>query len=162
MKEQDLRATDQAKDTAIRVLGMARNRPNFGNGGEVENLLTKAKVSYQGRIALLPPDQRSYEVIFEAQDFDPQFDRSSRSAQSLDELFQDVIGCDKIKTKLREYQTIASMMTFEKAKQLIPTNFIFKGPPGMSMKYLCDLSEVNMQIRYWENKYGEKNGPNFL
>ena len=90
LKAQDLHATDAAKDTAIRVLSMARNRPNFGNGGEVENLLTKAKGLHQGRMAHLPPDQRSFEVIFEPQDFDPQFDRRSRSAHSLDELFQDV------------------------------------------------------------------------
>ena len=36
MKQQDLEATERAKVVAIEVLSRARNRPNFGNAGEVE------------------------------------------------------------------------------------------------------------------------------
>ena len=37
LKEQDLEATEEAKQTAIETLGRSRNRPNFGNGDEVSN-----------------------------------------------------------------------------------------------------------------------------
>lgn len=35
MKHQDLDATAKAKSVAIEVLSRGRNRPNFGNAGEV-------------------------------------------------------------------------------------------------------------------------------
>ena len=35
MKNQDLEASENAKSVAIEVLSRARNRPNFGNAGEV-------------------------------------------------------------------------------------------------------------------------------
>lgn len=35
MRQQDLNATKEAKVVAIEVLSRARNRPNFGNAGEV-------------------------------------------------------------------------------------------------------------------------------
>lgn len=36
MTKQGLQATDEAKHVAGEVLGRARIRPNFGNGGEVD------------------------------------------------------------------------------------------------------------------------------
>lgn len=35
MRHQDLDATSEAKSVAIEVLSRGRNRPNFGNAGEV-------------------------------------------------------------------------------------------------------------------------------
>lgn len=35
MKQQDLAATSEARSVAIEVLSRIRNRPNFGNAGEV-------------------------------------------------------------------------------------------------------------------------------
>lgn len=134
LKQQHLEATDAAKVTAVQVLSRARNRPNFGNGGEVENLLNKAKILFQKRRANMPADKKSYDIVFESQDFDADFDRVTRSSANLDKLFEDVIGCEAIKEKLREYQEIARTISFDKAKELIPTNFVFKGPPGK--KYL--------------------------
>lgn len=39
MRHQDLDATPKAKAVAIEVLSRGRNRPNFGNAGEVRLLL---------------------------------------------------------------------------------------------------------------------------
>jgi hypothetical protein len=58
-----------AKQVASDLLNRAKNHPNFGNAGEVENMLCLAKFRYQKRRASVPPDQRS-DVIFEAEDFD--------------------------------------------------------------------------------------------
>ncbi|KAF8523225.1 P-loop containing nucleoside triphosphate hydrolase protein [Gautieria morchelliformis] len=132
LKQQDLDATDKAKAVAIEVLSQARNRPNFGNAGEVENLLSKAKNNYQTRQASLPTAQRSFEVVFQPQDFDIDFDRAENSDERLKKLFENVIGCERTIEKLKGYQHIARVMKAKgsDARDLIPTNFVFKGPPG--------------------------------
>lgn len=132
MKSQDLAATDGAKAVAIEVLGRSRTRPNFGNGGEVENLLGQAKARHQTRQASLPLKDRSLDIIFEPQDFDINFDRNAHASDNLQKLFEDVIGCEEIVAKLEGYQRICRAMKargMDMRKQ-IPTNFIFKGPPG--------------------------------
>lgn len=136
LKQQDIYATTAAKGIAIEVLDRARSRPNFGNGGEVENLMTKAKGNYQNRMCHLAYNERPINVVFEAQDFDPHYDRVNHSSENLEKLFQGMIGCENIKEKLREYQRIASSMDLDTARKLIPTNFIFKGPPGKFSKSL--------------------------
>ncbi|KAI0309712.1 P-loop containing nucleoside triphosphate hydrolase protein, partial [Amylostereum chailletii] len=92
LSQQNLDATPNAKAVAIDILGRSRNRPNFGNGGEVENLLGKAKTHHRSRQASIPPAQRSHDVVFEAVDFDPNFDRAAHSDANLKQLFADVVG----------------------------------------------------------------------
>ncbi|TFY66383.1 hypothetical protein EVG20_g4700 [Dentipellis fragilis] len=132
LKQQDLQATDAAKTVAIEVLSRARNRPNFGNGGEVENLLGQAKGRYQSRHARLPAKDRPFDIVFEPEDFDPEFDRAAYSSDNLKKLFEDVIGCEEIVERLEEYQNTARVMKAQgrDAREVIPTNFVFKGPPG--------------------------------
>lgn len=43
LKDQGLQATAEAKRTAIEVLARERDRPNFGNAGAVENIISQAK-----------------------------------------------------------------------------------------------------------------------
>jgi hypothetical protein len=137
LKDQDLDATDAAKVVAIELLDRARNRPNFGNAGEVENLLGLAKNRFQTRQALLPANARSGDLVFEPQDFDPEFDRLSQASSNLRRLFEDVVGCDEIISKLGGYQDIAGVMKSrgQDSRDLIPTNFVFKGPPGRSLSF---------------------------
>jgi hypothetical protein len=132
LKVQDLSATDAAKDVAIEVLSRSRNRPNFGNAGELENLLSTAKNNYQKRMSHVPYSDRSPEMLFEPQDFDPDYERSANATSNLKELFKDVIGCEKVVKKLEGYQRIAhaSKQQGRDPRDLIPTNFVFKGPPG--------------------------------
>ncbi|KAJ6576430.1 hypothetical protein DFH09DRAFT_1149320 [Mycena vulgaris] len=132
LKEQDLKATDPAKIVALEVLGRARHRPNFGNAGEVENLLGQAKTRHATRHLGLPAQNRPVEIIFEPRDFDADFDRGANASTNLAKLFEDIVGCDHIMEKLSDYQQIA-IVTKERnmdARHLIPTNFVFKGPPG--------------------------------
>ncbi|KAL8647529.1 MAG: hypothetical protein Q9210_005505, partial [Variospora velana] len=132
MKVQDLSASDKAKTVAIEVLNRARIRPHFGNAGEVENLLSSAKDRFQKRQNAKPIRERSFDFIFEQQDFDPEFDRVKHAHEKLKVLFEDVVGCEEIITRLAGYQQIVQGM---KARDLdprgqIPMNFLFKGPPG--------------------------------
>ncbi|KKZ62783.1 hypothetical protein EMCG_02894 [[Emmonsia] crescens] len=132
LKKQGLAATEDAKNTAIEVLGKARLRPNFGNAGEVENLISHAKAHQQKRQSNLPSTKRSLDIIFEPEDFDENYNRSKIAVANCRELFADIVGCDDIVEKLEDYQkTFANM----KARNLdprtqVPCNFIFKGPPG--------------------------------
>ena len=43
MRHQDLDATPEAKSVAIEVLSRSRNRPNFGNAGEVSGYSAATK-----------------------------------------------------------------------------------------------------------------------
>ena len=131
LKDQDLSATDDAKETARDLLSLMKNRPNFGNAGEVENLLGQAKARYQKRMASVPASHRMH-VVFEPQDIDPDFDRNRNASTNLAKMFSDVVGCDEVIKKLGDYQKIAQV-TKEKGLDMrtrIPSNFVFKGPPG--------------------------------
>ncbi|KAF8633815.1 hypothetical protein AX15_001228 [Amanita polypyramis BW_CC] len=126
MKQQGLSATDPAKKVAINLLSRARNRPNFGNGGEVDNVLDRAKARSQQRLG------PSANTTLEREDFDPDHDRAERASTNLEKLFADIVGCEDVIQKLRDYQRIAKTMEARgmDARNKIPMNFIFKGPPG--------------------------------
>ena len=132
LRDQGLDATDGAKAVASDVLRRARTRPNFGNAGEVENLLGVAKASFQSRQSQKPSAERSFDVLFEAEDFDPDFNRSDSAAKNIQKLFEDVIGSEEIVNRLGGYQQIFAAMKARGLDPLeqIPTNFIFRGPPG--------------------------------
>jgi len=134
LNKQGLGASMQAVSVAIDVLGRARNGLNFGNGGDVENLISKAKTNYQRRQSALPAEQRSIDYTFEPEDFDIDYQRTSASAgTNLQNLFQDVVGCDTIVSKLDGYIRTANGMRTRGVdpRGQIPMNFIFKGPPGI-------------------------------
>ena len=141
MKHQDLAATKETKSVAIEVLSRARVRPNFGNAGEVENLLGLAKGRWQARESAKPMTEQSFNVVFEPQDFDPDFDRGSHATTNLQKLFEDVVGCGRIIAKLEGFQQMRQAMKARgvSSRGMIPTNFLFKGPPGMSVAF-CTIT----------------------
>ncbi|KAG1870831.1 P-loop containing nucleoside triphosphate hydrolase protein [Suillus subluteus] len=131
LNDQDLSATEKAKQVALGLLSRRKNRPNFGNGGEVENMLTFAKDRYLKRQAS-QPSHLSQDILFEPEDFDPNWDRDQHAAANLAQLFEDMVGCEAVIQKLGDYQSMAQGMKasgLDMRKQ-IPTSFIFKGPPG--------------------------------
>jgi len=132
LKKQDLKATTEAIRVAIDVLSRKRNGLNFGNGGDVENLISTAKMNHHNRQIGLPVEQRSLDCEFEPQDFDSDYDRLINSDTNLRELFAGVVGCETIIAKLEGFARIArkAKANGRDARKLIPMNFIFKGPPG--------------------------------
>ena len=131
LKSQDLYASDEAKQVVSELLSRMKNRPNFGNAGEVENILSLAKSRYQKRMASSAPSERKV-VRFEPQDFDPDFKRGENSLSNLQRMFADVVGSESVIEKLARYQKIAQAMKAagRDMRTQIPCNFIFKGPPG--------------------------------
>jgi hypothetical protein len=144
LKEQELHATKEAESVASAVLARARVRPNFGNGGEVENVISQAKVRYQTRISKMSAEYRPVDVVFEPQDFDPEFARGATAATNCKKLFEDTVGCEDIIAKLEGYQKIAvnAKAAGVELRELIPTNFVFKGPPGMPKLHLLMVETV--------------------
>lgn len=122
-------ATDQARRVAMDVLQRARNRPNFGNAGEVDGLLDRAKALHQKHMS--DGKSKSHDV-FDAIDFDPEFDRGERAATNLPALFQDVVGHEDLIQQIQAYQTTAANMKAlgMDPREQIPFSFLFKGPPG--------------------------------
>ncbi|RGP72651.1 hypothetical protein FLONG3_6659 [Fusarium longipes] len=121
------RATDKAKAVVLEVLGRARNRPNFGNAGEIDILLDRAKASHQKRLTAGVATGRT---TLEAIDFDEDFDRAETAETNIRELFAGDVGREGLITILECYQT-----RVRQAKELdidpeIPFNFLFRGPPG--------------------------------
>ena len=132
LKQQDLGATEEAKKVALEVLSRARNRPNFGNAGEVENQLTLAKGRFQLRQSSREDSNGSYDVVFAPQDFDADHMREARAATNLQTLFEGMIGCEDVIEKVGNYQKLAQGLKARghDPRETIPMNFLFKGPPG--------------------------------
>lgn len=132
LKNQDLNASPAALTTAIEVLARQRNGLNFGNGGTVENLITAAKARYQARQLALPVAERSFDFHFEPQDFDLNFNRSAEAETNLGKLFEGVLGCEAIISRLDGFLKMAKGMRAQELdpRGQIPMNFVFKGPPG--------------------------------
>lgn len=132
LTQQDLAATDQAKKIALERLSQMKKRPNFGNAGEVENIITQAKAHAVARRAQIPVSERDPNITFLPEDFDPEWNRAATASANLIKLFSDVIGCDDIIQRLENYQKIVQTCrdTDINPQDLIPTNFVFSGPPG--------------------------------
>ncbi|KAF2813185.1 P-loop containing nucleoside triphosphate hydrolase protein [Mytilinidion resinicola] len=126
---QGFEATDQAKRVAMDILRRARNRPHFGNAGEVDILLDKAKAFHQKHI--LAGTSKHFDKL-EALDFDEDFNRGQRATTNCRKLFEGTIGCDAIVQQLEGYQTTAANMKAldMDPREQIPFNFLFRGPPG--------------------------------
>ncbi|KAI1386218.1 P-loop containing nucleoside triphosphate hydrolase protein [Hypoxylon trugodes] len=131
LRQQGFKADEATKRVVMDVLRRARNRPNFGNAGEVDIILDQAKERQQQRISLKFPGAKNVDVLA-PEDIDPDFDRGERAGTNIRMLFKDVIGCDDIVEQLEGYQQVAQNM---KAREMdpvsqIPFGFLFRGPPG--------------------------------
>ncbi|KAE8380077.1 P-loop containing nucleoside triphosphate hydrolase protein [Aspergillus bertholletiae] len=132
----DLKLNQQGFDTstlgrkvAMDVLERSRNRPHFGNAGEVDILLNKAKLGHQKRIST---GQSRISSTFLPEDFDEEYDRGQQAEGNVAKLFQGTVGCEKIISQMEEYCRIAhGMRTLDlDPRTQIPFNFLFRGPPG--------------------------------
>lgn len=129
LKASGFTTTGEGKTAALDVLIRERNRAHFGNGGAIENLLSKAKASYQKRFSagkLKKKDQ------IEPEDFDEDFDRTTRKETNVRALFQDDIGREDIIKKLEHIQQRVRQLKAVglDVKEEVPFNFLFRGPPG--------------------------------
>ncbi|KAJ0421665.1 P-loop containing nucleoside triphosphate hydrolase protein [Aspergillus carlsbadensis] len=130
LKTQGFVTSGKGAKVAMEILARARNRPHFGNAGEVDILLNRAKVrQQQRRSARLGDPGIDY---LEPQDLDPEYDRGEGKGTNIRMLFQDIVGCEAIINKLEDYRlTVKNLRELEMdPKQQVPFNFLFRGPPG--------------------------------
>ncbi|PWY84476.1 putative AAA family ATPase [Aspergillus sclerotioniger CBS 115572] len=130
LKQQGFETTPAGRKVALEVLARARNRPHFGNAGEVDILLNTAKINHQRRLSTATQPAKGSRL--EPEDFDKDFDRADRSDTDIPKLFSGVVGCEKIVQQLEGYrQTVKNMRELDMdPRDQVPFNFLFKGPPG--------------------------------
>ncbi|KAF3145705.1 hypothetical protein TWF703_006847 [Orbilia oligospora] len=124
----EIHATPESREVAIRKIGQRRQKVNFGNAGEVENLLNVAKE----RMLKRHVDGGDSAAELLPTDFDPDHDRGNRTDPGLADLFKDLIGVEDVIRRFEEYQMSSMVMRGRGVdpKDHIPLLFIFKGPPG--------------------------------
>ncbi|ROV99425.1 hypothetical protein VMCG_06406 [Cytospora schulzeri] len=132
LKEQGFTATDEAKSVAMEVLSRARNHLNFGNAGEIDILLNRAKEVQQSRLAKKTEEYDPF--LLEREDFDSDFDRVKDAASRIQDLFKDFVGAQDIVEKLLGYsrvvQNTKALDIDLDPREQIPFNYLFRGPPG--------------------------------
>ncbi|CAK9210253.1 unnamed protein product [Sphagnum troendelagicum] len=133
LRQKEIIASHDAQKAAISVLNQRRCRPNFGNGGEVENLLTTAIQRLQHRQRALSASERAKQIQLIPEDFNPDWnDGNVGNDVDIRGLFVGLIGCDHIIEQMEQYRSsikLATKMGRDPFKD-VPTNFRFIGPPG--------------------------------
>lgn len=140
LKESSYTAPDDAKKVAMEVLARARNHRNFGNAGEIDILLNRAKELQQGRLAACTEEYDPF--LLESQDFDTDFERPTQAEVRIRDLFKDFVGSNDLVEKLVGYSrmvTNAKTLDMDPRAQ-IPFNFLFRGPPGEPVRPLAITS----------------------
>ncbi|KAM3466603.1 hypothetical protein NHJ6243_000658 [Beauveria neobassiana] len=129
LKNQGFRVTPKAKQVVLEMLDRARNRPNFGNAGEVDIILNEAKSRHQKSLTAGKTARTS---TLEALDFDENYERHERAETNVEHLFNDAIGCERLVATLKGYQETArtTKALGLDPKEQIPFTFLFRGPPG--------------------------------
>ncbi|KAM3088371.1 hypothetical protein ACMFMG_000016 [Clarireedia jacksonii] len=118
---------------------MARDRPDFGNGGEVGNLLNHAIISQQQRIQ----EDTSLDVFramaLQPEDFDANFDRHSDYENRSKETFKEFVGGKEYHCKVRRLSTTYLRGHLELAKTTMARKV---GQIFYDIEYLSSLEVV--------------------
>jgi SpoVK/Ycf46/Vps4 family AAA+-type ATPase len=132
LKKEKLTLTPEARQVAMGTLRLAKMRPNFGNGGEVENLLSRAKTNFAHRFNEFTAEHRLGDICLIPEDFDPEYMRTGDAEEEVEKQFQDFVGLDAQVDKFKGYarRVVAMRKRGVDPKQYIPFSFVFKGPPG--------------------------------
>ncbi|THC86985.1 hypothetical protein EYZ11_013569 [Aspergillus tanneri] len=124
--------TDRARRVVLEMLERARNRPHFGNAGEIDILLNTAKMHHQSRISSNKPKSRAPDSALDAVDFDENFDRAEKGETSVSKMFEGVVGCENIVSTFEGYQQLVKSLKKLNMdpREQVPFNFVFRRPPG--------------------------------
>ncbi|KAF1833156.1 P-loop containing nucleoside triphosphate hydrolase protein [Decorospora gaudefroyi] len=132
LERQNLKVTPEALNTARDVLERARQSPEYGNARAVENCLQEAKKRHQARLQATPTLDRDYGGELVPADFDPDFVIKSNGFLDCEQLLHGKISKSAIKdiSRLQTQAEMARWTGTHKFRDVVPTNFIFHGPPG--------------------------------
>ncbi|KAL7942068.1 P-loop containing nucleoside triphosphate hydrolase protein [Trichoderma barbatum] len=131
IEQSDLEVTEEAIGAARDNFTTALMRPNFTNGGEVDGILAVAKKNYEKRLYRASMDKIIHNMVMEAADFDPKFDRGDKPEPDFYQLLAGQVD-DTVINQLVQY-----FYAYSNAKKIglnprdvVATNFVFKGGPG--------------------------------
>lgn len=85
MAKEDIKAEQPAMDVAAEVLRRARDRPNFGNGGDVDNLLNQAKTRFRERMLKKKKEQKTGKHNTKTGDTGQQFVKCAEGSATMEE-----------------------------------------------------------------------------
>lgn len=125
LRGKNIEATIPALLRATDCLSKKRRLPNFGNAGEVHNLVNAAVARFMRRTR---EDPQSCQKLL-PEDFE---NPNTSAPESLEDIFRPMIGCSAILERMRNMHAVIQR---KKARGLdyinaVPVNWIFRGPPG--------------------------------
>ena len=128
--------TPEAKSLAMQMLSFAKQQPNFGNGGEVDNLLGRAMGNFRMRFSEIPPEDQSGNVCFQSEDLDPTLKKSFKVEDQIDTLFAGLVGMQDLKNSFRELarRSTSLRLNGRNPMKFMPFHFVFKGTDNTGKK----------------------------
>eukprot|EP00633_Aureoumbra_lagunensis_P006918 CAMPEP_0197320696 /NCGR_PEP_ID=MMETSP0891-20130614/61167_1 /TAXON_ID=44058 ORGANISM="Aureoumbra lagunensis, Strain CCMP1510" /NCGR_SAMPLE_ID=MMETSP0891 /ASSEMBLY_ACC=CAM_ASM_000534 /LENGTH=1335 /DNA_ID=CAMNT_0042812211 /DNA_START=134 /DNA_END=4141 /DNA_ORIENTATION=- len=125
--------TFEAARTAVRKkLAKERLRPNFGNAGAIDNLVSDAVSRAEQRIQRKHSgcaNTRAQDLALLEEDF---YVEPPHFANPEQFIFNGLIGCNAVREKLREYQSVVNAARAVGRDPIadLPLTFVFSGEPG--------------------------------
>jgi Holliday junction resolvasome RuvABC ATP-dependent DNA helicase subunit len=132
MQQEGFTMTDEAKKLALESLKNAKQRPNFGNGGEVTNLIGRALANYRTRFGRMSVDLRSGDTCFEPEDIDPYYKQAFGVEDGVEQIFDHYVGVGHLKEQFKRLARRANALrrAGRDPVPFMPFHLIFKGPFG--------------------------------
>ncbi|KAK1827523.1 P-loop containing nucleoside triphosphate hydrolase protein, partial [Podospora conica] len=123
--------TTSAIRVAEEMLSIARHRPCFGNGGDVENLVHAAQAARNARCARVAADAE-LDMRLMPEDFDADWQRTLDATRRCADAFVGMQGMGDIIAQFQRYQVMATRLRARghDPRAHIPWALVFRGPPG--------------------------------
>jgi len=137
LRKKAIPATVPAVLAAMDVLSRKRRLPNFGNAGEVHNVVNAAITQYMARTRENPPNNVAARQLL-PQDF---VNEQDKQVETIEDIFRPMLGCEAILRKLRSIHTLIQRKKAKGVEYLssLNHNFIFSGPPGTGKSSVAAL-----------------------
>ena len=119
-----------AADAAVAMLARQRQKPRFGNGGAVENLLNRAKEALAARVAAAVEAGAPLSGETRSTLLRDDFDREPPAAP--EDALKNLVGAPAARAKLAELRAAVADAQASGADpwSAVEPCFVFKGPPG--------------------------------
>ncbi len=127
-----LSASVEGMKVAKGILTIARHRPNFGNGGDIENMLQLAMSRRNGRCAASSLDE-DLDLELLPQGFDPDFTRTLEADKRCVKLFEELEAHGEHHARSfgnTNQWRLAFRNRDHDPRRYIPWALVFRGPPG--------------------------------
>lgn len=126
--------TKEGRAVALDLLSLAKQRANFGNAGEIDNILSRANLSFQARFGFTPIAERrkmTKEGLLLPADFDPDYQLRLEAKDTLED-DTSIIDLERVKSMFEAATRQARIMKKcgRDPKKVIPFTLVFMGPPG--------------------------------